>query len=659
MSSFSLAVSLDDPVKNDRIADEIDTGDFILLGSKRRSLFRAGVRRYCLPCLSSKNFFNSLVGFLPILRWLPQYKWREDFLMDFCSGFTTGVLFVPQGIAYAYLAGVSPANGLYSSFFAPLFYVLLGTSMHVSRGPSSVLGIMSGLSNDQIRASYGSSFVGSGMNSTMDAVDPVTTAATLTFTIGLLQLLMAVLKLEFLSDYFSDALVSGFTAAAAVHTLISQLDDLLGIRVPRFSGPGYLFPLLLKLIERLLETNLVTAGISIFSVVFLVFGKDVITPIVNRLSPIRFTVPHELFVMVIAAVFSNAFDWADNDGVKVVGEVPRGMPEPSLPMLSLIPYCVPNALAIAVVTLAMHFSMTKMLATRMHYSVDNSQELYAIALGSTFSGFFPVYPTSTALGRTMVMVESGARTQLSSVVSCSLLLAVILWLGPYFRPLPQCVLSAVIVVSLRPIFRKFSELPQIWKVSKHDFFIWISCFVGTVLTDVISGLGISLAFALISVVLRVQWPRWSARFPKSTKLADYCVYRFESTLLFANIERFKKSILEANQQWLAQRKSLIGVNIEALEDPAKKRPRTFIVDCAAITQIDCMGVAALRETLGEICADGADTHVRVYFASANEDVAGVLIETKITESRDLFDSVAEAVAIAESQSADSGADAAA
>lgn len=135
-------------------------------------------------------------------------------------------------------------------------------------------------------------------------------------------------------------------------------------------------------------------------------------------------------------------------------------------MLSLIPYCIPNALAIAVVTLAMHFSMTKMLANRMHYAVDNGQELYAIALGSTFSGFFPVYPTSTALGRTMVMVESGARTQvgmqccgsmnasfqLSSVVSCSLLLAVILWLGPYFRPLPQVAFarlsSRVIVVCL-------------------------------------------------------------------------------------------------------------------------------------------------------------------------------------------------------------------
>lgn len=136
---------------------------------------------------------------------------------------------------------------------------------------------------------------------------------------------MAVLKLEFLSDYFSDALVSGFTAAAAVHTLISQLDDLLGIRVPRFSGPGYLFPvsiiptlrwhlcngplqLLLKLMERLLETNLVTAGISVFSLAFLVFGKDVITPIVNRWSPIRFTVPHELFVVSLLGCYNDVLD---------------------------------------------------------------------------------------------------------------------------------------------------------------------------------------------------------------------------------------------------------------------------------------------------------------------------------------------------------------
>jgi solute carrier family 26 protein len=239
-------------------------------------------------------------------------------------------------------------------------------------------------------------------------------------------------------------------------------------------------------------------------------------------------------------------------------------------------------------------------------------------------------------------VESGARTQLSSLVSCSLLLAVILWLGPYFRPLPQCILSAVIVVSLRPIFAKFADLPQIWSISKHDFLIWIACFLATVFTDVIWGLGLSLCFALISVVLRVQWPGWSAHYPKSVKVADYCVYRFESVLLFANSERFKRSIRRAHSKWIRQRS--IQLDVTNLLDPVTgKKPRTFIIDCGAITHIDCMGIAALRETLGEICADGAP----VYFANANGDVESILLDAKIAESKDIFDSVAEAVAAAE------------
>uniref|UniRef100_A0A915CKY7 SLC26A/SulP transporter domain-containing protein n=1 Tax=Ditylenchus dipsaci TaxID=166011 RepID=A0A915CKY7_9BILA len=547
-------------VHKDKLKDTVGAAEFASranfqeFGTHQRHFLRWAKRKYCAPFQSPSSFFASILSFLPILKWLPRYSWKEKFVYDLLSGLTTGVMFVPQGIAYSYLAGVDPVYGLYSSFFAPLFYIFLGSSPHVSRGPSSVLGIMSGVSNEHIRRSYGEHLLLSSVNSSASSLpfsarvpDAITVAATLTFTIGLLQLCMAIARLEFISDYFSEPLVGGFTSAAAVHVLISQIGVLMGISLPKTSGPGYLFSLLYTLASKIPETNLVSFFVSMLAIAFLMFGKEFINPWLNKKSPIKVSPPYELVVMIIAAL---------------IGEVPTGLPLPKLPRLDLLIYTLPNALAISMVTLAMHYSMVKMLASRMHYSVDSGQELYAIGLGSMLSSFFPVYPTSTALGRTMVMVESGARSQISSVISCILLLCVIFWLGPLFRPLPQCILSAVIIVALRPIFRKTSEILEIWQLSKYDAAIWLMSFWATVLTDVISGLCISVAFTLLTIVTRTQWPIWHAHFPtystkdeKMTESPDYCVFRFEAFLLFTNAERFRKSVQETLQRWNSNSKN--------------------------------------------------------------------------------------------------------
>ncbi|KAI1718632.1 sulfate permease family domain-containing protein [Ditylenchus destructor] len=620
-------------------------------GSDQRHFFRWARRKYCAPFQSPAALFRSVLGFLPILKWLPRYSWRDNFLYDVISGLTTGVMFVPQGIAYSYLAGVDPVYGLYSSFLAPLFYVFLGSSPHVSRGPSSVLGIMSGVSNEQIRRAYSEHLLLSSVNSTtnafsgaMEVPDSITVAATLTFTIGLLQLCMAVARLEFISDYFSEPLVGGFTSAAAVHVLISQTSVLMGISTPKKYGPGYLVSLLSTLFSKLLEVNLVSFGASLVAIAFLMIGKEFVNPWINKRSSVKIALPYELVLMIIAALLSRTFDWPANYGIKVVGDVPRGLPMPRMPRLDLIPYTLPSALAIAMLTLGMHFSMVKLFANRMHYSVDSGQELYAISLGSVFSGFFPVYPTSTALGRTMVMVESGARSQISSVVSCVLLLAVILWLGPLFRPLPQCILSAVIIVALRPIFRKTSEIFEIWRLSKYDAAIWIMSFTGTVLTDVISGLCISVAFTLLTVVSRTQWPLWSAQFSKQRPLAirtekevdaetavpDYCVFRFESFLLFTNAERFRKSVQETLHRWNSSQKS----------KPKSKSIRTFIFDFSTTTQIDSAGLSALSKSVTHIRRSS-----RVCFVHCKDSMRKSLLEAKIVSSQDqdFFTSIAEAV----------------
>ncbi|KAI1706993.1 sulfate permease family domain-containing protein [Ditylenchus destructor] len=608
---------------------------FVEFGPDLEGFLTSSITSCLGPCKNIEALTTSITNFVPILNWLPKYDWKENFMADIVAGATTGVMHVLQGIAYASLSGVPPVNGLYASLFAPLIYIFFGTSRHASVGSFAVVALMTRATSEQIMSKhYGTNFTYTPESSlVLEDVSPIHIASTLTFTVGLIQLATALLKMEFLFAYFSDSLIGGFTTGAAVHVLFSQIDDIMGIKVISVSGPGYLFRVGYRLIEMIPDSNLVTLISSVIAGTFLVTGKDFLSPLLNKQLKSRVVVPYELLVLIVATLVSYIFDWHEIYGVPVVGEIPTGLPLPETPNLGLIPDCMGNALAIAVVTIAMHISMSKMLAKKMGYEkdLDTGQELYALGLSSTFSGFFPVFPTSTTLGRTMVNVESGGRTQLSNIFSCLLLLGVILFLGPLFRTLPFCMLSTVIVVALRSMFRKFNDLPRIWRISKHDFFIWIVSFCATVVIDVISGLVLSIGFALLTVVFRTQWPRWYAQFPQNTALkeqSDYCIYRFESFLIFTNANRFRCSFNQTIDEWNASRKT-------TMEDkfPASLNEKHLILDCSAITQIDCMGVSALTEAIDDIRKRYS---MRVIFADAKVNIRRTLVDNSVVSNEDCF-----------------------
>ncbi|KHJ95671.1 hypothetical protein OESDEN_04379 [Oesophagostomum dentatum] len=182
---------------------------------------------------------------MPILDWLPRYNFKRDLVSDIIGGLTTGIMHVPQGIAYSALAGVDPVYGLYSSCFPAFFYMFFGTSRHCSIGSFAVVALMAGVANDNVMATHGTGVVELSRSSaslpfnvtTHYNVTPIQVATTLTFAIGIWQILCALLRLQFVMTYFSDPLVSGFTTGAAVHVLLAQIDDIMGVRVPKASGP--------------------------------------------------------------------------------------------------------------------------------------------------------------------------------------------------------------------------------------------------------------------------------------------------------------------------------------------------------------------------------------------------------------------------------------
>ncbi|ETN84422.1 sulfate permease [Necator americanus] len=626
---------------------------------------------------------------MPILDWLPKYKFKEDLISDAVGGFTTGVMHVPQGIAYSVLAGVDPVYGLYSSCFPAFFYMFFGTSRHASIGSFAVVALMAGVANDKVMQTRGGGSVELARNSTDSLFDvvthydvtPIQIATMLTFSIGVWQLsgqcflerpishplhkiihffrfqiLCALLRLQFVMTYFSDPLVSGFTTGAAVHVLLAQVDDIMGVRVPKVSGPGYLFVRVYDLAVRVPQVNYVALAVSFASMTFLFAGKEFLSPYLAKKFKLKLPIPYELILVAITAGLSTLFHWHENNSLEIVGDIPAGLPEPQLPTFSILKECLMQSIGIAIVIIAVHISMAKMLGKKFNYHVDDSQELYAIGLTSLLGGFFPVYPVSTALGRTMV--------NLSTVFSCAFLLAIILWLGPLLRDLPKCVLASIITVALKSMFSKYGELKRIYPVSKIDFIIWIVSFVCTAFIDVMEGLAISLLFGLFTVICRSQCPKWQYFFQtvedqqngeKTSDNPDICVFRFDGPLLFTNVERFKNSLKNTIDHWMARQEKKKSEESKRVGDSSdirrpqnlhkKEELRFLIIDCSSIAYCDYMAANAFNELAKEF----KDTGGILYIAGANGELRSALEASgffKKVEKENVFPTLKDAIAIA-------------
>ncbi|VDM24587.1 unnamed protein product [Toxocara canis] len=412
--------------------------------SLTRSRLKKFLRRYYQPCLSVNGFFNAVIGFIPIIGWLPKYSFRDNFITDVIGGLTVGIMHVPQGIAYASLARVDPVVGLYTSFFPPLLYMIFGTSRHNSIGSFAVVSLMAGLAADRLVSEYNSQRLPihkellelanneTGLPDELHPLSHIEVVSVLTLAIGLVNILMGMLHLEFITTYFSDQVVSGFSTAASMHVFVAQLKDVFSIRgLPKRTGFGQLFLRVFDIISHITSSNPYTIIIAVLSTVFLLVGKEIVGPFAKKKLRLPVPIPFELILVLLLLRFFFFLL----------------LPVPKLPRFDLIPQLVGDAFGIAAVIVAVHISLAKMFAKKLDYEIDPGQELYAIGFASAASSFFPVYPMACSLGRTLVNVEAGTKTQL----------------------------------------------------------IWLVSFVATVGYDVMQGLVISIGFALMTTVFRTQW----------------------------------------------------------------------------------------------------------------------------------------------------------
>ncbi|RDD46837.1 Prestin [Trichoplax sp. H2] len=653
----------------------------------KSSLDRLGLRN-CFKC----SCMEFLVSFIPILSWLPKYDRRQNLGGDIAAGLTVGIMQIPQGLAYAMLTTLQPITGLYTSFFPVIIYTLFGTSRHISIGTFAVISLLvaEGVQNSINSQAYQAALTSptSTVNilntttlvttkdsdvttviSTIAAatgVDNVTIATSsntfvtttnpqdlqklgaavaLTFLVGVIMLLMGLLRLGFVTIYLSDPLVSGFTCGAACHVFTSQIKHVFGISLPRYSGAFVIPKTYYYLFANISQTNWISLVMGILCIISLLVMKKLNEKYKNKLP---FPIPAELLVVIAGTLASYLGKLGDKPhNIKIIGNIPTGLPPPSAPPFELMGTMFRDAITISVVSFAVSISLVKVFQKKHGYPTDSNQELIAYGLSNIFGSFFSCFVASGSLSRSAVQDNLGGKTQVTSLVSCFIVLIVLLLIAPAFQFLPHTILGSIVLVALKGLLMQVTHFFQLWRISVIDAIIWMVTFGSVFLLGVDIGLLIGVAVALLTVIFRTSRPYYCllGRIPNTDLYRDIKKYaaveevpgvkmfRFESSLYFANTEHFKYTLYEitglcptdrtamelqydlrnrivtsgnleylqhsnmdtANNSYFGAEDTGITISDSSNIDPNAYPIHTVIVDCSTFNYIDSVAVSTLSQ----------------------------------------------------------------
>ena len=492
-------------------------------------------------CACSQECLQSAIrDKLPIIDVLRTYMFKQFILGDIVSGISVGVVQVPQGLSFALLAGLPPIYGLYTSFFPTIFYVLFSTSRHVSVGATSLTSIMVNALvikiQEMVSAKHIVTYEHDSLNVTgsVGIVDGATgdvypetiqIVIGVTLLIGLMQVVMSLCHLDFVTTYLSDALIAGFVSAVSFHVQFSQLKYLLGINVKSKGGPLSLVYLLIEIGRNLPKTNmaaLITSAICLlvlFAVRILVNEKFK--------DKMKLPVPIDLIVVILATLISHFAKLKENFNLQIVENIPNGVPKPVIPdLVSALNY-LPDIFSVGLIAFSGTFIMTRLFSQRNNYTVRPNQELLALGLSHVFSSFFSCFCFTTVPARCFLHESAGGKTQVSHVIAAVLVLLFMMFLSFLLQALPLCVLASLVCFACSPMFGYIRFAKQYWLTDRYDFMAFMVTFVVTLFGQIDYGLLAGMAFCLLSVVFRTQ------------NVKSYVKGRIENTDFYVNKKKYQ------------------------------------------------------------------------------------------------------------------------
>ncbi|WP_430907066.1 SulP family inorganic anion transporter [Maribacter sp. 2-571] len=549
--------------------------------------------------------------FLPILEWLPLYQ-KQDLKRDLVAGLTVGIVLVPQGMAYAMIAGLPPVYGLYAALLPLVFYALLGTSRQVSTGPVAMdsLLVAAGLGALQLSGTE----------------NYITAAIVLCLMVGAIQLLLGILRMGFLVNFLSKPVINGFTSGAAIIIIFSQLRHLLGVEIEKSTQ---FYELVGNAMGKLGDTNLYDLGIGLSGILIILLIKKW-----DKRIP-------AVLLVVILGVLCMYFIAPTSLGIKIVGEVPIGFPKFDTPNISLelISRLWSIALVLALVGYLETISIGKAMEERNHTDyVNANQELIALGTANIVGSFFQSYGSTASFSRSAINFESGGRTPMSGVFAAALVLLTLFFLTPVFYYLPKAVLASIIMVSVVGLVDlKYPKL--LWRLRKDEFAVLCITFLGTLTVGITGGILIGVLLSLLLMVYRTSQPHFAIlgniggsdyyknvnRFEGEALLRDdLLVVRFDAQLYFGNSAYFKKILL----RYVDQKGGAL---------------RAVILNAEAINYIDATGTRTLIAVIEEL----HERQLQFYIAGAIGPIRDIFYSNGIIDclrEECLFVKVKEAVA---------------
>ena len=537
---------------------------------------------------------NGLERWLPGLRVARTYD-RSWLRSDVTAGIVLAAILVPQGMAYAELAGLPAVTGLYTTIACLLAYAVFGPSRVLVLGPDSSISPL-------IFAAMVPLLAGG------DAGTAIALAGMLAVLVGLVEIGLGLGKLGFVADLLSKEVQVGYMNGLAITIIVSQLPKLFGFST---DADGFLD-----------EVKLFVEGIDQTDVTTLLVGLAVLATLLI-LPRLTTRLPAILVAVVGATAITAALGLAE-EGVKTVGALPQGFPAPSVPWtkVSDVAPLLIAAFGITLVSLADTIATATSFAARRGDEVQPNQEMIGIGTANVAAGLFQGFSISTSGSRTAVAEQSGAKSQVTNLVGAGLVLVLLLFLSSLLADLPQTALAAVVIVAAFSL-TDLKALADAWRVRRSAVAISLVASGGVIFLGVLQGIVVAVVLAILLFFRRNWWPHgavlgtvsgmpgWhdTKAYPNSEELAGIVIYRWEAPLFFANAGIFRQSVRQLVRE---------------------REPAWVILQCEAITDVDMTAAEMLEQLDNELNAAG----IHVAFAELRDRLQDLILRYGLFETLD-------------------------
>ena len=548
------------------------------------------------------NKVFSLKRYFPIFVWAPNYT-NSKFVDDTIAALIVAIMLIPQALAYALLAGLPAETGLYASMVGLTVYALFGTSNTLSVAPVAVISLMTAAALAKL--------------SLATPEETLAAALVLTFLSGLFLLLLGLLRLGFMANFLSHPVISAFVTASALIIGLSQMQHVFGVSA---SGQNFL-GILGSLLGQLGSINFITFSMGAGSIAFIIFSKPVIKNLFLKIGvdahiATALSRSGPLLVALITGLLAYIFR-LDQQGVQLLGEVPRGLPNFGLPGFSidLLNSLIGSALLISIIGFVESISVAQTLAARRRERVDLNQELVGLGASNLATSLGGGFPVSGGFSRSVVNFEAGAATPAAGLFTAILIAVVALFFTPALFWLPRVSLAAIIIVAVYGLI-DFSVLKKAWVYSKADFAAVFITLVLTLLIGVEVGIGSGVLASVLIHLYKTSQPHVAV------------IGRVLGTEHFRSVDRHTVETFE-NQLSIRIDESLYFANTRYLEElifkliSDKPKLEHVILMCTAVNKID---MSAL-ETLEKINETLKELEVKLHLSEVKDPIMGKLAKT--------------------------------